>query len=207
MHYHLLKLNRLPLTAYYELWAGPHFTNDFSIVIQMWWKIGLGITPPYDFISVQNCVLVTTAQLSCHALNFITITSLKLRHDDKEISIEFEFEFEWAPCSEPHAAKAAPNLSKRWLATSYSEVVLCTYCLQFSWCPGKQLSVIITSRITHEKFSVDGQILAKYHEWACISLWANVIIHFRQTFCFFIFPKILKYRVDLVCAFTVISKK
>ena len=62
-----------------------HFTNDFSI------------TPLKDIILLQNFAHATTAQLLCHVQNFIGITSLQLRWDQNEISIEFELR--WKNCS------------------------------------------------------------------------------------------------------------
>ena len=55
-----------------------HFMNDFSIVIQIRWAIGLCVTPLQAIISLQKFAHATTAQLSYHEQNFIAITSYKL---------------------------------------------------------------------------------------------------------------------------------
>ena len=65
---------------------GAHFMNDFAIVIQILWKTGFSVTPLYGVISLQNFTHGTTAQLSCHVQNFITITSLQLIWGQNEFS-------------------------------------------------------------------------------------------------------------------------
>ena len=43
---------------------GTHFINDFSIIIQIRWKIGLRVTPLQGIIQLQNFAHVTAAHLS-----------------------------------------------------------------------------------------------------------------------------------------------
>ena len=57
---------------------GTHFTNDFSITIQIRSKIHLALIQLQLIISQQNLVHATTAQLSCHVPNFVAITLLVL---------------------------------------------------------------------------------------------------------------------------------
>ena len=64
--------------------------HNFSIVIQIWWKIGFSITPLWSTISLQNFAHTMTAQLSCHVQNFIVITLLQFEWEQNEISMEFE---------------------------------------------------------------------------------------------------------------------
>ena len=70
--------------------AGSHFTNDFSITIQIRWKIHLALIQLQLIISQQNLAHATTAQLSCHVPNFVAITLLVLGWEQNEISITFE---------------------------------------------------------------------------------------------------------------------
>ena len=107
-----------------------------------------------------------------------------------------------APCSES-STKLIKEMVSNIIFRSCSVYLLSS----IFRCPGKQLYAVITPRKNHEKLSVDGQLLRQHHEWACMPLWANVMINIRQNIWFFIFQKILKYGIDLVCAFTVISKK
>ena len=65
-------------------------------------EIGFSVTPLYGIISLQNFARATTAQLSCHMQNFISMTSLQLEWEQKQISIEFELRLKksfvkWAP--------------------------------------------------------------------------------------------------------------
>ena len=48
---------------------GTHFTNDFFITIQMWWKFHLALIQLLMIISQQHLAHATTAQLSCHVPN------------------------------------------------------------------------------------------------------------------------------------------
>ena len=72
------------------LWPGTHFTNDFSITIQIRSKIHLALIQLQLIISQQNLAHATTAQLSCHVPNFVAITLLVLGWEQNEISITFE---------------------------------------------------------------------------------------------------------------------
>ena len=74
-----------------QTWPGAHLTNDFSIVIQIWWKIGFTVTSLQGAISLQNFVHTMNTQLLCHVRNFIVITPLHLWWKHNEISIKFEF--------------------------------------------------------------------------------------------------------------------
>ena len=69
---------------------GAHFTNKFSIVIQIRWKIVFNVTPLQDIILLKDVAHNMTAQLLYHVLNFIAITSWQLRWEHNETSIEFE---------------------------------------------------------------------------------------------------------------------
>ena len=56
-----------------------NFTNDYSILIQIWWKINFSVTPLQGtIISLQNFAHGMTAQLWCHVQNFIVITTKNL---------------------------------------------------------------------------------------------------------------------------------
>ena len=68
---------------------GAHFTNGFSIIIQIGWKIWISMTPLWGIILLQNFAHGTTAQLSCHVQNFIVIRSLWLEWEQDEVSIEW----------------------------------------------------------------------------------------------------------------------
>ena len=71
-------------------WPGTHFTNNFSITIQIQWKIYSARIQLLVIISQQNLAHATTAQLSCHVPNFVAITLLVLGWEQNEISITFE---------------------------------------------------------------------------------------------------------------------
>ena len=71
-------------------WSGAHFTNDFSITIQIRWKFHLALIQVLMTISQQNLAHATTAQLSCHVPNFVAITLLVSEWEQNEISITFE---------------------------------------------------------------------------------------------------------------------
>ena len=75
------------------VWARPraHFTNDFSIVIKIRWKIVYVAIYFLAITSLQRFAHATTAQLLCHVKNIVTITLLEFRWEQNEISIEFEF--------------------------------------------------------------------------------------------------------------------
>ena len=66
------------------------FTNGFLPVIQIRWKLRLALIPLLAIRSQHVFAHATTAQLSCHAQNFVAITVLKSRWEWNEISIEFE---------------------------------------------------------------------------------------------------------------------
>ena len=61
----------------YTPWAGDHFVNHISMIIQIWWKIGFSVIPLWDIILLQNFEHVMPAELWYHMPNFITITSLQ----------------------------------------------------------------------------------------------------------------------------------
>ena len=58
--------------------TGPHFTNDFSIVIQIQWKIGFSVTSMLSIISLQNFAHATSAQLSWHVQNFYNLDESRM---------------------------------------------------------------------------------------------------------------------------------
>ena len=66
---------------------GARFTNVFLPAIQIPWKLRLAIIPLLAVRSQQIFARATTAQLSCHAQNFVAITVLELRWKWNEISI------------------------------------------------------------------------------------------------------------------------
>ena len=74
-------------TVYY---TGTHFTNDFSITIQIRWKFHLALIKLLMIISRQNLAHATTAQLSCHVPNIVAITFLVFGWEQNEISITFK---------------------------------------------------------------------------------------------------------------------
>ena len=67
-----------------------HFTKDFSIVIQIWWKIDFSVIPLQCILSLQNFVHAPTAQMLCHVQHFVTIAILQLGWKQNEISIKVE---------------------------------------------------------------------------------------------------------------------
>ena len=69
----------------YERNPVTHFMNDFSIIIQIRWKIGFSATPLHCIISLQNFGHL----LLCHVQNRIGITVPQLEWEQNEISIEF----------------------------------------------------------------------------------------------------------------------
>ena len=69
---------------------GTHFTNDFSITIQIRWKFHLALIQLLVIISRQNLAHDTTAQLSYHVPNIVAITILLFGWEQNEISITFE---------------------------------------------------------------------------------------------------------------------
>ena len=70
--------------------AGAHFTNNFSITIQMWWKLNFALIQVLIQWSLQNLAHGTTAGLSCHVPNFVAIWSTVIELELNEFSIEFE---------------------------------------------------------------------------------------------------------------------
>ena len=70
--------------------SGTHFTNNFSITIQIRWKFHLALITLLVIISQRNLAHATTAQLSCHVPNIVAITVLVFGWEQNEISITFE---------------------------------------------------------------------------------------------------------------------
>ena len=60
-------------------WPGAHFTNDFSIVIKIRWKIVYIAIYFLAITSLQSFAHATTAQLLCHLKDIVTITLLEFR--------------------------------------------------------------------------------------------------------------------------------
>ena len=52
---------------------GAHFTNNFAITIQMWWKFHFALIQVLIKWSLQNLAHGTTAWLSWHVPNFVAI--------------------------------------------------------------------------------------------------------------------------------------
>ena len=69
---------------------GAHFTNNFSITIQMWWKFHFAFIQILIKWSLQYLAHCTTAGLSCNVPNFVVIWSSVIELELNEISIEFE---------------------------------------------------------------------------------------------------------------------
>ena len=70
--------------------SGAHFTNNFSITIQMWWKFHFALIQVLIKWSLQNFAHDTTAGLSWHVHNFVVICSTVIELELNEFSIEFE---------------------------------------------------------------------------------------------------------------------
>ena len=70
--------------------TGAHFTNDFSITIQMWWKFHFALIQVLIKWSLQNLAHGTTAGLSWHVPNFVAIWSTVIELELNEFSIKFE---------------------------------------------------------------------------------------------------------------------
>ena len=69
---------------------GAHFTNNFSITIQLWWKFHFALIQKLIKWSLQYLAHGTTAGLSWRVPNFVAIWSPVLELELDEISIEFE---------------------------------------------------------------------------------------------------------------------
>ena len=69
---------------------GAHFTNNFAITIQMWWKFHFALIQVLIKWSLQNLAHGTTAWLSWHVPNFVAIWSIVIESELNEFSIEFE---------------------------------------------------------------------------------------------------------------------
>ena len=59
--------------------SGAHFTNDFSIVIKIRWKIIYVAIYFLAITSLQRFAHAATAQLLCRVKNIMTITLLEFR--------------------------------------------------------------------------------------------------------------------------------
>ena len=73
-----------------KLKPGAHFTNNFSITIQMWWKFHFALIQILKKWSLQYLAHGTTAGLSWHVPNFVAIWSSVIELELSEISIEFK---------------------------------------------------------------------------------------------------------------------
>ena len=85
-----------------------YFMYDFSIVIQIGWKIGFSTL--YSVISLPNFAHATTAQLSCHVQNFIAITPSKPGWEQNKMYIEFKLLWKNHPWNGPQ-----DEVETRWL--------------------------------------------------------------------------------------------
>ena len=76
-----------------------HFTNNFPLKIQIWWKFSFNVIPLYTVTLPHNFAHGMNIQLSCHVQNFIAITLLQLGWERKEwIWITMERSLvKWAP--------------------------------------------------------------------------------------------------------------
>ena len=61
-----------------KYWAGVCFTNNFSIIILIYWKIHSPLIPCLAIRSLQHIAHATTAELSWHVQTFVAITALKV---------------------------------------------------------------------------------------------------------------------------------
>ena len=61
------------------------FTDDFAVVVKLWWKFGFTVTPILAISSLQNLAYAVTTQLPCHVQNFVMIISLELGWKQNEI--------------------------------------------------------------------------------------------------------------------------
>ena len=62
--------------------AGAHFTNNFSITIQMWWKFNFALIQIQIKWSLQNFAHDTTAVLSWQVQDFVAILSAAIKLDE-----------------------------------------------------------------------------------------------------------------------------
>ena len=69
--------------------AGAPFTNDFSIVIRIRWKLHSTLLWVVVMWSLRNFAHSTTAMLSWHVHNFVAICHLTMELPSGQISIEF----------------------------------------------------------------------------------------------------------------------
>ena len=76
--------------AIYWIGTGTHFTNDFSITIQMWWKFHFALIQILIKWSLQYLAHGTTAGLSWHVPHVVAIWSSAVELELNEISITFE---------------------------------------------------------------------------------------------------------------------
>ena len=84
--------------------SGAHFTNDFTITIQIRWKFHLALIQLLMTISQQNLAHATTTQLSRHVPNIVAITLLVFGWEQK-----WNFHHIWI-VMEKLLAKWAPGL-------------------------------------------------------------------------------------------------
>ena len=61
---------------YVEHGSGAHFTNDFSIIIKIWWKFHSALIQVEVKWLLQNFAHATTAVLSWHVQHFVAICLL-----------------------------------------------------------------------------------------------------------------------------------
>ena len=82
----------LLLHNFFEHGPGPHFTNVFSIAIQIWWKFHFTLTSILIQWSLQNFVHGTTSVLSWHVQKFVGIWWPAKKLQQGEFSVEFELQ-------------------------------------------------------------------------------------------------------------------
>ena len=76
-----------------------HLTNNFSIIIQIWWKFNFIVTPLLIMTLLQTFPYAMTALLSCHVQNFIATNSWKFGWEQHEILIELKVWWKNHRCS------------------------------------------------------------------------------------------------------------
>ena len=70
---HFTHRHQLNLLVCSIITTGAHFTNNFSITIQMWWKFNFALIQILKKWSLQYLAHDTTAGLSWHVTNFVAI--------------------------------------------------------------------------------------------------------------------------------------
>ena len=70
--------------------AEAHFTEDFSVIIQIMWKINSAVILILTKWSLQKFAHDTTTVLSCHVQTFVAIRWSVMELQQNRYSIKFE---------------------------------------------------------------------------------------------------------------------